>query len=116
MEDLFVEIEGEKKISGKALIGWNAADQKIVYGGMGSLGGMGLGTVVFDRQAKTSTLTSKGVDGEGEETSIKTVVTKTGKDTLTFQVLERTGGIIEGSSPVYTFKRVPRAAGKKVAK
>jgi hypothetical protein len=44
------------------------------------------------------------------------VVTKTGKDTLTWQAPERVGGIVEGPSPVYTFKKVERAKRKKPAK
>lgn len=98
-----------KAYSGKALIGWNAADKELFYGGMDSLGGSSLGTVVFDAKAKTSTLTSKEIDEEGKKWSFKGVVTKTGKDTLTWQALERTGGVKEGPSPVYTFKRVKRA-------
>jgi hypothetical protein len=98
-----------KAFSGKALIGWNAADKQLVYGGMDSLGGSSLGTVVFDAKAKTSTLTSNEIDEDGKKWSFKGVVTKTGKDTLTWQALERTGGVKEGPSPVYTFKRVKRA-------
>jgi hypothetical protein len=106
MEDWFVEIEGEKKFSGKALIGWNAADKKIAYRSMGSLGGMGMGTVVFDRQAKTSTLTSKGVDGKGEKMSRTTEITMKDKDTFVIQDFDRKGGFAEGDSPKYTYKRV----------
>jgi hypothetical protein len=105
-----------KEFSGKALIGWNAKEQRLVYGAMDSEGGMSLGTVVFDKQAKTSTLTSEGIDGDGEPVSFKAVVTKTGKDTLTWQALERTGGTVEGPSPVYTFKRVQRAMKSKKVK
>ena len=75
-----------------------------------------LGTVVFDRKAKTCTVTEKGIDGDGEETSLVGVVTKTGPDTLTWQALSRTGGIAEGPSPVYTFKRVKRAKRLRQAK
>jgi hypothetical protein len=107
-ENWSVEIEGGTIVSGKSLHGWNAHENKIVSGGMNSLGGMGMGTIVFDKAAKTSTLTSKGIDGDGEETSIKGVVTVTGKDTITWQALERTGRLAEGPSPVYTFKRVKR--------
>ena len=113
MEDWSLEFDGGKTVSGKALIGWNAADNQLAYGGMSSMGSMSLGTVEFDKQAKTSTLTAQGVDAEGNETTFKGVVTKTGKDTLTWQALERTGGVAQGESPVVTFKRVPRA--KKTA-
>jgi hypothetical protein len=116
MEDWFVEIEGGSKLSGKSLIGRNAADEKIAFGGMTSLGGMSIGSMEFDRQAKTFTISGKGVDGEGEKTTFKNVITKTGKDKFTWQALERSGGLVEGESPVYTFTRVKRAAGKEAAK
>jgi hypothetical protein len=116
MEDWLAEFENGKSFSGKALIGWNATDKEIAYGGMDSAGGMSLGKVVFDKQARTSTLTGKGVDAEGNETSFKTVVKKTGKDTLTWKAIERIGGIAEGPTNEYTFQRVKRAAGKKAAK
>ena len=98
-----------KTYSGKALIGWNAANKELVYSGMDSLGGSSLGTVVFDAKAKTSTLTSNEIDEDGKKWSFKGVVTKTGKDTLTWQAVERTGGIKEGPSPVVTLERVKRA-------
>ena len=104
-----VEFEGGQTASGKALIGWNSAEKKLSFGGMDSIGGMSLGTVSFDKEAKSLTLTSKGIDGEGNQTTFKGVVTKTGEDTLTWQALERTGGISEGPSPVYTFKKVQKA-------
>jgi hypothetical protein len=109
MESWSGEFEGGKTFSGKALIGWNAAEKKLVYGSMNSNGGMNLGTVEFDRGAKTSTLTTEGVDGEGVNTSFKGVVTKTGRDTLTWQAVHRIGGMVEGPSPVYEFKRVKKA-------
>ena len=113
-ENWSVEFEGGTTVSGKALKGWNADKKEIVSGGMNSLGGISMGTVVIDKAAKTSTLTSKGIDGYGKETSVKGVVTATGEDTITWQALERTGRLAEGPSPVYTFKRVKRA--KKQAK
>jgi hypothetical protein len=39
-ENWLVEFEGGKTYSGKALIGWNAAENKLSYGGMDSHGGM----------------------------------------------------------------------------
>ena len=116
LEDWSVEYEGGKKVSGKSLIGWNTADNTITYGGMDSNGGMGLGTIVFDAQAKTCTLTAESVNDEGQKLTEKNVVTKTGKDTITWQALERNGGVIEGPSPVYTLTRVPAVPGKKVTK
>lgn len=109
-----IEFEDGTKISGKALAGWNAAEKVISYGSMNSTGNMSLGTVVFDTKAKSSTLTATGINGDGEETSFQGVVTKTGKDTLTWQRLKGEGGTVEGSSPVYTFNRVPRV--KRAAK
>jgi hypothetical protein len=91
------------------VIGWNGAENQLAYGGMDSVGGMRLGTLAFDSKVKTSTLTAKGIDGDGEETSFEGVVTKTGKNTLTWKALHRTGGIVEGPSPIYTFERVKRA-------
>jgi hypothetical protein len=108
-ENMSIEVEGGIRFLGKSLIGWNAAEEQIVYGGMNSLGGIGLGAVSPNEKAKTFTFTSEGVDGEGEEVSAKQVLTQTGEDTLTYQALERHGGPVEGPSPVYTFKRVKRA-------
>ncbi len=88
------------------MIGWNAADKKIVAGIMDSGGGMAIGTILLDAQAKTATVTWQGVDGEGEKTSMKNVVTKTGEGTLSWQALERTGGLVEGRSPVVPLQRV----------
>ena len=116
MEDWSITMEGGKKLSGKALDGWNAADKKIVQGGMDSTGGMGLGTVVFDAQAKTCTVTSEGVDDKGEKMTAKIVFTLVDKDTLTWQALEQSGTGAEGPSAVITFKRVPRAKGRKAGK
>ena len=39
-ENWLCEFEGGKNYSGKALIGWNAAEKKITYGSMDSSGGM----------------------------------------------------------------------------
>jgi hypothetical protein len=114
-ENWAIEFEGGATLAGKALIGWNAAEKHLSYGGMDSYGGMSLGVVVFDADAKSSTLTEKGIDGDGKETSFKGVVIKTGKDTLTWQALERVGGIVEGPSPVYTYTRV-KPEGSKQAK
>lgn len=112
-ENWLLEFEGGKSISGKALVGWNAAEKHLSYGGMDSLGGMSLGVVVFDAKAKTSTLTEEGIDGDGKATTFTGVVTKTGKDTLTWQRLKGTGGIVEGPSPVCEFKRINRAGSKQ---
>ena len=109
-----LKFEGGTELVGKALQGWNADKKEIVSGSMNSLGGMDMGSVVLDEVAKTLTLTVKGIDGEGKETSLKAVVTVMGKDTLTWQASERTGGIVEGPSPVYSFNRVKRV--KKEAK
>ena len=110
------EFAGGEKVTGKGLIGWHAAENRMAFGGMNSSGGMSLGTIVFDEDSKTSTLTAKGVDGESNATTFKGVVKKLDRDTITWQALERTGGELEGPSPVYTLKRVKRAAGKKATK
>ena len=107
VEEVFtLEFEGGKKFSWKGLVGWNAAQKKIVYGGMSSDGGHELGTVMFDEATQTLTLHGRGVDGNGQETSFKGAMAKTGKNTVTWQALERTGGDVEGPSPIVTFKRV----------
>lgn len=116
MQDLLVKFEGNKQISQKEMIGWNAADKKIVSGGMNSLGIMQLGTIQVDPQARTLTLETKGVNAEGGTTSGKAVFTKVDADTLTFERLELTGSIVEGPSPVYTLKRVKPAKGKKIVR
>ena len=110
------EFAGGEKVTGKGLIGWHAGEERIAFGGMSSNGSMSLGTMEFDDAGKSVTLTSEGVNGDGESFSFKGVVTKTGKDTITWQALERGGGDLEGPSPVYTLKRVKRAAGKKATK
>ncbi|MHC4407134.1 MAG: hypothetical protein ACYTG0_46575 [Planctomycetota bacterium] len=102
------EFENGEKLAGKGLIGWNAAEKQIVTGGMNTVGGISLGTITYDRAAKSLTAITEGINGDGEETSFKGVVTKTGKDTLTWQRLEGVGGIVEGESPVYKFERVKR--------
>ena len=104
MDDWIIEFQDGKKLSGKELIGWNAAEKKIMGGGMNSMGAMGVNTCVID--GKTITISSEGVEGDGRKTSSKLVLKKTDEDTLTFQVVERTGGDVVGPSPVYTFKRV----------
>jgi hypothetical protein len=113
MEDWFIEVGEGKKLSGKSLIGWNAAEGQIVHGGMDSAGGMGLGTVVFDDQGKSNRLTAETVDANGQTETFTNALKKTGKDTMTIQTVERTGGDIEGPGPVYTLKRVPRRAFKR---
>ena len=108
-----VVFEDGSELSGKTLIGWQADDKEIVQGGMSSIGGVGLGTVTPDKAANTLTVKTEGVDGKGEETSSKILLTKKDKDTFTWQALEREGGLVEGPSPVYTFKRVKRQAKKQ---
>jgi hypothetical protein len=95
------------------LIGWHAADEKIVFSGMDSTGIISVGTIEFNDDEKSSTLTSEGTDGEGKPVSGKAVVKRIDKDTLTFRALTRSGGVAEEEGPVYTYKRVKRARGKK---
>jgi hypothetical protein len=110
------QFQGGKTVSGKGLIGWNAAEEEIAFGGMDSLGSMSIGTITFDDDGKTSTLTSKGVDAEGETTEFKAYFKQVDKDTLTWKALHRSGDILEGESPVYKFKRVKRQGGKKAGR
>ena len=100
---------------GKDLTGWDAKEEKIVQGGMNSSGGISAGSVTHDKAAKSLTISLTGVDGEGKEMSSKVVMTKTGKDTYTWQAMERSGGLVEGPSPIIEFKRVKPQA-KKQAK
>ena len=101
-----IKFEGGAEITGKSLSGWDAKEEKIVQGDMNSYGGISVGSVTHDKAAKSLTSLLKGVDGEGKETSSKIVLTKTGKDTYTWQALERSGGRAEGQSPILEFKRV----------
>lgn len=116
MQDLRVTFEGNKEISQKELIGWNAADQGIVCGGMSSLGIVHLGTIQVDPQARTFTVVTEGVNAEGNKASSKAVFTKVDRDTLTFERLELTGNVVEGPSPVYTLKRVEPPKSMKIAR
>ena len=85
-----------KEFSGKALHGWNAAESQLVYGGMNAIGYIWHGTVKPDETAKCLTLSDEGINGDGGKTSSTTVVRKTGRDTLTWQVLASEGGLVEG--------------------
>ena len=114
MTDWTVELQGGVKVSGKGLVGWNAAEEKVMGGNMDSMGGIGLGTHVIEGETITSA--SESVDAQGRKIVMKVVVKKTDKDTLTWQAVERTGGDSEGPSPIYTFKRVKRTKGKETAK
>lgn len=107
-----IAFETGAELTSKALNGWDAKEEKIVQGGMGSDGAISVGSVTHDKAAKSLTISTTGVDGEGKETSSKSVLTKTGKDTFTWQAMERTGGLAEGKSPLYEFKRVKRQSKK----
>jgi hypothetical protein len=111
-----VKFEEGDTILGRALIGWNAAESQIVHGSMNSVGAVGLGTVTVDEATSSFTLTSEGIAGDGEKTEYKDVVTKKDKDTFIWRALERKGGLVEGPSPEYTFKRVEQAKRAKRAK
>ena len=108
-----IKFEGGAELTGKSLNGWDAKEEKIVQGDMNSNGGISVGSVTHDKAAKSLTISLTGVDGEGKETSSKIVLTKTGKDTYTWQALERSGGLAEGPSPIYEFKRVKPQAKKQ---
>jgi hypothetical protein len=68
---------------------------------------MYLGSTTPDGQALKCE--SKGTTSKGTQTSYQGVVTQKDKDTITWQALHRTGGLVEGPSPVYELKRVPQA-------
>lgn len=116
MQDLLGEFEGNKRVTQKELIGWNAADQEIVSGGMNSIGGLQLGTIQLDPQAKTMKMVTKGVNAEGGEMTGEATFTKVDRDTMTFKRDRIEGSIVKGPSPLYTLKRVKRGQGKKAAK
>lgn len=115
MEDWLMQFADGNELSAKVLVGWNAADSKLAVGLMNSVGAIALGNVKLDPEAKTSTLSTTGVNVEGEETSYQAMLEKTGKDTLTWQRLGASAGLVEGEGPVYEFKRVKRS-GKKATK
>lgn len=96
------------KYTSKALIGWDAQQEQIIGGGMNSFGGHELGTVTFNKDTKTWTSEWKGRDGEGKETSNTLVATLLDKDSLQVQGLDRKGGLAQGDSPKYIYKRVKK--------
>jgi hypothetical protein len=97
------------KVEGKTMYGWNAAEKKIVSGGMNSIGGMGLGEASFSDDGKVLTVAIKSVDGDGVETSSDIVFTLQGEDVFVWQSTNRQGRDLPADSPKYTFKRVQRA-------
>jgi hypothetical protein len=107
------EFEGGKTLSGRGLVGWNAADKKIMFGGMDSAGSMSIGTIAFEDDGKTSSLTGHNIDSDGKTTTFKNVIKMQGEDTFTIQTTERGGGAVDGPGPVYTFKRVEREERRK---
>ena len=115
-ENWSIQVDGAEVLSGKGLIGWNAEEKRIVHGDLNSVGDMSLGEVTVDEDNNSLPLTTEGIDAKGEKTEFKGVVTKKDKDTITWQALHRKGGIVEGPSPEYTFKRVERPKGTKPAK
>jgi hypothetical protein len=108
IQDLVGEFNGNKRVSQKELIGWDAKDARLVSGGMNSLGVVQLSTITLDPQAKTLTVVTEGINAEGGRMAGKAVFTKVDSNTITFERLEITGSIVKGASPVYTLKRVQR--------
>jgi hypothetical protein len=108
-----VEPVGGTKISGKGFTGWDVAGQRMVGGGLNSVGGHGLDTTTFDAATKTWTTKSEGTDGEGKATTATVVLILTDPNTLVWQATEQSGGLAQGPSPKLTFKRV--ASGKRPA-
>lgn len=100
-----IAFEGGGKITGKSLIGWDAAERRLVAGGLTSTGTAGLGVITYDEASKTWMDKGSGVDGEGKPFSSTLVVTLVARDTIEIQVKDRTGGDVTGDSPKYTFKR-----------
>jgi hypothetical protein len=111
-EDWLIQFEGSK-LAGKSLIGWNAAEREIACGGMHASGAMMLGTLTVDEASNSMTLTTKGVNGDGEEMEVTNVVTKKDENTITWKSLHRKGSVVEGPSPEYTFKKVERRKERK---
>ena len=111
-----IEFQGGEILEGKAMIGWHAGEKRIVYGGINASGGMNLGGVTADAASKSTTLIAEGVDGDGEKTSIKATVTVKDRGTITWRALDRKGGIVEGPSPEYEFKRDKRIKRTKAAR
>lgn len=105
-----VEVKGKGTIyEEKVLIAWHAGASKIVYAGAAADGSVLLGSTEPDEAAKTLHPSAEGVTGEGGKITYRGVFAKTDEDTVTWQALERTGSpLIEGPSPLYTFKRFRR--------
>jgi hypothetical protein len=87
-----------------------------MFGGMDSAGSMSIGTIAFEEEGKTSSLTGHNIDSDGKKTTFKNVIKMMGEDTLTIQTTERSGGAVDGPGPVYTFKRVEREERRKRSK
>ena len=101
-----VELQKEVKLVAKSLIGWDTAEGRIIEGGMNSIGGHDMGTMVYDEANKMWTTKSKGVDEQGRTTSATIVGRLIDADTFEWQMKDRQGGDETGDSPKYTFKRV----------
>jgi hypothetical protein len=100
----------------RGMIGWDPAAKQIVEGAMNSIGGSNHAMVTYDPDKKTFTSINKGVDGQGEPVTSRTILTVKDKDTITIQGLDRKGGLLEGDGAVLTYKRVARGKGGRKRK
>ena len=105
-KSLRVDFQEGASYSEKTLFGWNAKEGKIVYGGIASEGTMYLGSITPDGKKLVSE--STGTTSEGKDVAYQGEEIKTGKSTLTWQALHRSGGLVEGPSTKYELKRVVR--------
>ena len=107
------EVKDGMKGTAKNLILWDPSEKRILEGGVNSLGGHVMSSVTYDAANKSWTMESKGVDGKGEPTSATVVITMQDENTYIYQAFNRQGGLAEGDSPKYTYKRVESAKGAK---
>jgi hypothetical protein len=103
-----VKTRGGLRVEARNTIGWDAAEERIVEGGVNSIGGHYLSTVTYDDATQTWTGIVNGADGNGEAISNRAVTTMKDKNTYELQVLDRQGGFAEGDSPKYSYTRVER--------
>jgi hypothetical protein len=101
-----IKLENDMELSGKSMTGWDPAEERIIAGGMNSIGGHDLSRTTYDEATKTWTVQSQGVDGQGNATTATIVNQLIDPDTFVWQSKNRTGGEVTGDSPKYTFKRI----------
>jgi hypothetical protein len=109
-------VNGEFEFVSRGMIGWDTAAKQIVEGAMNSIGGSNHAIVTYDADKKTFTSMNKGVDGQGEPVSSRSVLTIKDKDTITIQGFDRKGGLLQGDGPALTYKRAARGEGGRKRK